>query len=116
MDLSGHERHRLTQVEEELIIEAPGLERAFRHWSTAPLRAERVRSTVRAVAAGTFIAVAVPTLVLGVGVALLVLGVVDGRLALTFAGVVTAQFGPWLVARRFQSRRAGRSNPPLALR
>jgi Flp pilus assembly protein TadB len=47
----------------------------------------------------------VPMLVLGVAVALLVLGVVHGWLALAVAGVVTAQFGPWLAARRIRARR-----------
>jgi Flp pilus assembly protein TadB len=104
MDLSERERRRLTQIDRELVLDAPALERAYRRWSTRPLKAERRRATVRT-ATRTLYAVTPPTLALGVGVTLLVLGVVHGWLPLAAAGVVVAQFGPVLVARRVRPRR-----------
>lgn len=103
MDLSERERRWLIQIERELVVDSPALERAYRRWSSRPLAAQRRRATVRA-AAETCCAVSLPALVLGVGVALLVLGVVHGWLALAVAGVVLAQFAPALVARRVRAR------------
>lgn len=98
------ERHRLIQIERELVLDTPELERAYRRWSTCPLEAERRRATIRAIA-GALCAVSLPMLVLGIGVTLLVLGVVHGWLALAVAGVAISQFGPVLVARRVRARR-----------
>lgn len=104
MDLSERERRRLIQIERELVLDAAGLERAYRRWSTRPLKAERRRARVRT-AARTFCAVSLPLLALAIGLTLLVLGVVHGWLALAVAGVVPAQFGPVLVARWVRARR-----------
>ena len=116
MDLSGYERRWLTEIENELIADAPDLARALGRWSTGPLRPKRVRATVRAVVAGTSSGVVLSMIVLGVGVALLVLGVVYGWVVCVLAGVVIAQFGPWLVACRVQARKAGVPSRPRALR
>jgi len=108
MDLSERERHRLTRIERELVLDAPSLERAFDRWSTGPLRARRRRASLRS-AATTVRALALPVVVLAVGVALLVVGVVHGWLALSMAAVVIVQFGPWSVACRVRARRKARA-------
>lgn len=116
MDMSEHERQRLTEIEKSLIVDAPGLQRAFRGWSTRPLRAVRARTTLRAAAARPAAGVVLSVIVLAVGLGLLVLGVVHGWLAVTLAGVVTTQFGPWLVARSARARTARVPSRPLAVR
>lgn len=116
MDLSEHERRRLTGIEGSLIVEAPRLQRAFGRWSTGPLRADRVRTTVRAALARAATTVVLSTIVLGLGVTLMVLGVVQARPAAAVLGLVVAQFGPWLIARTARARAARPPHRPLALR
>ncbi len=116
MDLSEHERRRLTGIEKSLIVEAPRLQRAFGRWSTRPLRVDRVRTAVRAVLARAATLVVLSMIVLALGATLMVLGVVQGRPAAAVVGLLAAQFGPWLIARSARPRPARPPRRPLALR
>lgn len=112
MKLSAHEQRWLAELETHLTEEAPRLHRALATLSTWPLLGAGLVAGLRNAAGHRRTRLVLATLALAVGVALLVVGVATGVLATALAGVVTAQFGPWLLVRRRHTRRAVR--PPAA--
>lgn len=123
MKLSDHEQRWLTELESRLIEEEPRLHRALATLRTRPLRGARIAAAVRATARNRSTRLVMSAAALAVGVAILVTGVVGGAPALALAGVVTAQFGPWLLVRRRHHRtsvrrpaaRAAGGRPPTVI-
>lgn len=105
MELTTRERRRLGEIEGRLTADEPRLDRALSTLSTRPLRAAWLRAAVRATLRRPRLRLVLAAVVLVAGVALLVVGTGEGLLPVALLGIVTAQFGPWLVTRRRRTHR-----------
>lgn len=104
MQLSERERRWLAEIEGVLVEEEPRLHRAMAALSSRPLRVATIRSRLQAADRQGRARIAWSALVLAGGVALLLAGLAIGAPWMVVAGMVTAQFGPWLIHRHRHRR------------
>lgn len=104
MKLSERERQWLAEIESRLIDDEPNLHHALAGMSLRPLRVATSVATVRTAVRSCRATIVLSLLTLAAGVALLVAGLAAGAPLMALAGMVAAQFGPWLVARRRRTR------------